>query len=325
MRTREITFREAIYEALVEEMRADESIFLMGEDIRLRHPTKPLLEEFGDMRVIDTPIAESGFTGAAVGAAAVGMKPVICHGRCDFMLYAFDSIVNQAAKWRFQTGHPSRLPIVIRVGTGGYNGSGCHHSQSLEAAFLNIPGLDIAIPSTPYDAKGLLKTALRGVRPVLFFEHVQLSGMRGPVSESEYTIPFGKADVKKEGSDVTVVATAFMVRKALNVADKLENENISVEVLDPRTLIPLDREAITGSIEKTGRLVTVEEGCRRGGLGAEVAATVAEEVYDALKAPVTRVANPNAMIPYKAENETHILPQEEDIEKAIKKIVYKRS
>lgn len=325
MSARVITFREAIYEALAEEMRADDSIFLMGEDIRLSPSTKPLWEEFGEMRVIDTPIAESGFTGAAVGAAAVGMRPVVCHGRCDFMLYAFDSIANQAAKWRFQTGYPSRLSMVVRIGTGGYRGSGCHHSQSLEALFLNLPGLDIAIPSTPYDAKGLLKTALRGVRPVLFFEHVQLSNVKGPVPESEYTIPFGKADVKREGEDVTVVATAFMVQKVLNVGDRLESENIGVEVLDPRTLIPLDREAIIASIEKTGRLVTVEEGCRRGGWGAEVATIVAEEAYDALKAPVMRVANPDAMIPYKAENEVHILPQEKDIEKAIKKAISKTS
>lgn len=319
--TREITFREAIHEALSEEMRLNDSIFLMGEDIRHSSLTRPLWDEFGDMRVIDTPIAESGFTGAAVGAAAMGMRPVVCHGRCDFMLYAFDSIVNQAAKWRFQTGYPSQLSMVVRIGTGGYRGSGCHHSQSLEAVFLNIPGIDIAIPSTPRDAKGLLKTALRGVRPVLFFEHVQLGDVIGEVPQSEYTIPFGEADVKREGKDATVVATAFMVRKTLNVADRLNGEDISVEVLDPRTLIPLDREAIVGSVEKTGRLVTVEEGCRRGGLGAEVAAIVAEEANDALEAPMIRVANPDAMIPYKAENELHILPQEDDIERAIRKAI----
>ena len=323
--TREITFGEAIREALAEEMRLNDSIFLMGEDIRHGSVTRPLWDEFGDMRVIDTPIAESGFTGAAVGAAAVGMRPVVCHGRCDFMLYAFDSIANQAAKWRFQTGYPSQLSMVVRIGTGGYRGSGCHHSQSLEAAFLNIPGIDIAIPSTPYDAKGLLKTALRGVRPVLFFEHVQLGGVMGAVPPSEYTIPFGEADVKREGEDVTVVATAFMVLKALNVADRLKGDGINVEVLDLRTLIPLDREAIVSSVEKTGRLVTVEEGCRRGGLGAEVAAIVAEEANDALKAPVIRVANPDAMIPYKAENELHILLQEGDIERAIRKAISAKS
>ena len=323
--TREITFGEAIREALAEEMRLNDSIFLMGEDIRHGSVTRPLWDEFGDMRVIDTPIAESGFTGAAVGAAAVGMRPVVCHGRCDFMLYAFDSIANQAAKWRFQTGYPSRLPMVVRIGTGGYLGYGCHHSQSLEAIFLNIPGIDIAIPSTPYDAKGLLKTALRSVRPVLFFEHVQLGGVRGAVPPSEYTIPFGEADVKREGEDITVVATAFMVWKALNVADRLKGEGISIEVLDLRTLIPLDREAIVGSVEKTGRLVTVEEGCRRGGLGAEVTAVVAEEANDAFEAPVIRVANPDAMIPYKAENELHILPQEGDIERAIRKAISEKS
>ena len=321
--TREITFGEAIREALAEEMRSDDSIFLMGEDLRHGALTRPLWDEFGDMRVIDTPIAESGFTGAAVGAAAVGMRPVVCHGRGDFMLYAYDSIANQAAKWRFQTGYPSRLPMVVRIGTGGFRGAGCHHSQSLEAAFLNIPGIDLAIPSTPYDAKGLLKTALRGVRPALFFEHVQLPGVKGPVPESEYAIPFGEADVKREEEDVTVVATAYMVWKALSVADRLKGEGIGVEVLDPRTLIPLDRDAIVRSVRKTGRLVTVEEGCRRGGVGAEVAAVVAEEAPGALEAPVIRVANPDAMVPYKAENEVHILPQEGDIERAIREAVSK--
>jgi pyruvate dehydrogenase E1 component beta subunit len=321
MSVREISLSEAIKETLVEEMRRDDSIFLMGEDVRHHHLTKPLWEEFGDMKVLDTPIAESGFTGAAVGAAAVGMRPVVFHGRCDFMLYAFDSIVNQAAKWRFQTGHPSKLPVVVRAGTGGYHGSGCHHSQSLETLFLNIPGLDIAIPSTPYDAKGLLKTALRGVRPVLFFEHTQLMSVKGPVPEKDYTIPFGKANLKRVGKDVTVVATGFMVWKALSVADRLKGENISVEVLDPRTLVPLDRASIISSVRKTGRLVTVEEGCRRGGFGAEVATIIVEEVHDTLVAPVIRVANPDAIIPYKTENEVHILPQERDIESAIRKSI----
>jgi len=320
MKMREMTLSEAIQEAIGEEMRRDETIFLLGEDVRHRPHTRPLWEEFGDLRVIDTPIAESGFTAAAVGAAAVGMRPIVYHDRCDFMLYAFDSITNQAAKWRFQTGHPSQLPMVVMAGTGGYRGAGCHHSQSLEALFLNVPGIEIVIPSTPHDAKGLLKTALRGIMPVLFFVHVQLRGIRGPVPEVDYMIPFGKADIKREGEDVTVVATALMVRKALSVAKRLEREGISVEVIDPRTLVPIDREAIIGSVRKTGRLVTVEEGCRRGGFGSEVAAIVAEEAPRALATPVLRVANPNAMIPYKAENEVHVLPQEEDIERAIRKI-----
>jgi pyruvate dehydrogenase E1 component beta subunit len=318
---RMITFDEAIYEALDEEMEKDEVVFLMGEDLSHLGLTRLLYEKYGDERVIDTPIAESGFTGAAVGAAAVGMRPIVCHSRADFMLYAFDSIANQAAKWRFQTGDSSKLQMVIRAGTGGYRGSGCHHSQSLEALFMNVPGIDLAVPSTPYDAKGLLKSALRSVKPVLFFEHIMLRGVKGSVPEEEYTVPFGEAEVRVEGEDVTVVATALMLWKALNVAKKMEMEGVSVEVLDPRTLIPLDRETIISSVRKTGRLITVEEGCRRSGVGSEVATVVAESIPYSLKTPVIRVANPDAMIPYKVENEAHVLPQEDDIERAIRAVI----
>jgi pyruvate dehydrogenase E1 component beta subunit len=318
MNIREITFNDAIYEALDEEMEEDETVFLMGEDLSHLGFTRHLHEKYGDERVIDTPIAESGFTGAAVGAAIVGMKPVVCHSRADFMLYAYDSIANQAGKWRFQTGKSSRLQMVVRAGTGGHRGSGCHHSQSLEALFLNVPGINIAIPSTPYDAKGLLKTALRNGKPVLFFEHSMLRRVKGLVPEAKYTIPFGEADIKAEGEDVTIVATALMVWKALSVAERMEIEGVSVEVLDLRTLVPLDRERIIKSVKKTKRLVTVEEGCMRGGVGSEVAAIVAESVPSSLETPVIRVANPDAIIPYKVENEVHVLPQENDIEKAIR-------
>lgn len=321
---REITFEEAVYEALSLEMRKDETVFLMGEDLRHSGITGRLWKEFGDWRVIDTPIAESGFTGAAVGAAITGMRPVVSHGRCDFMLYAYDSIVNQAAKWIFQTGPQSRLPLVVRVGTGGYWGSGCHHSQSQEALFLNVPGIEIAIPSNPHDAKGLLLTALRRGKPVLFFEHGQVQRTRGDVPEGEYEIPFGRAEVKREGADATVVATAYMVSKSLEAAEKLKGEGISVEVLDPRTLVPLDRSTIVKSVKKTGGLVTVEEGCRTGGVGAEIATTIAEEAPSLLKAPVIRVANPDSHVPYKAENERHVLPQVEDIVQAVREVVGKR-
>jgi pyruvate dehydrogenase E1 component beta subunit len=320
MGIREITFDEAIFEALDEEMDGDETVFLMGEDLSHRGLTHRLQEKYGNERIIDTPIAESGFTGAAVGAAIAGMRPVVCHGRADFMLYAYDSIANQAAKWRFQTGKSSKLPMVVRAGTGGHRGSGCHHSQSLEALFLNVPGIDIAIPSTPYDAKGLLKTALRSVKPVLFFEHIMLRQVKGPVPKAKYDVPFGEADIKVEGKDVTVVATAFMVQKTLGVAEKMNTDGVSVEVLDPRTLIPLDHEAIIRSVKKTGRLVTVEEGCMRGGIGSEVASIIAESVPSALKTPVIRVANPDAIIPYKVENEAHVLPQKDDIERAIRTV-----
>jgi pyruvate dehydrogenase E1 component beta subunit len=283
-----------------------------------------LWEEFGNKRVINTPIAESGFTGAAVGAAITGMRPIVCHGRVDFMLYAYDAIVNQAAKWRFQTGYPSELPLVIRVGTGGYRGSGCHHSQSLESLFINIPGLSVVIPSTPYDAKGLLKTAFRSVKPVLFFEHSQLGQVTGEVPTTEYCIPFGKADVKSTGKDVTIVATAFMVHRSLKVAGKLSQEGIKVEVIDLRSLAPMDRSTIVESVQKTGRLVTVEEGVKTGGIGSEISGIILEEDPSILEAPSIRVANPDSMLPYKLENEKYILPQDEDIELAVRNVLGKR-
>jgi pyruvate dehydrogenase E1 component beta subunit len=320
---REVTFSEAICEAIKEEMRKDGAVFIIGEDVRSMPPFNSLRAEFGDERVIDAPIAESGFTGAAVGAAITGMKPIVYHGRCDFMLYAYDSIANQAAKWRFQTGHQSKLNMVIVAGTGGYSGSGCHHSQSLESMFLNVPGISLAVPSNPYDAKGLLKTAMKEERPVIYFIHVQLRNVKGAVPENDYSIPFGKASVKREGEDATIVATALMVHKALNAAEGLEKEGVSVEVLDPRTLVPLDLETMIDSVRKTGRLITVEEGCRRGGFGAEVVTIVAEKTLNSLKAPPVRVANPNAMIPYKAENEAHVLPQAENIKAAVMETVSK--
>ena len=194
-----LTFGEAIREALWEEMVKDERVFVMGEDVRLRGITKTLWEEFGDERIINTPIAESAFTGAGIGAAITGMRPVVYHSRCDFTLYAMDSIVNQAAKWTFHTGGQFKVPLVIRVGTGGYRGSGCHHSQSLESLYMNVPGIDVVMPSTPYDAKGLLKTALMVEHPVMFFEHNQLMNVEGVVPKMEYEISFGVADVKKKG------------------------------------------------------------------------------------------------------------------------------
>jgi pyruvate dehydrogenase E1 component beta subunit len=318
---RKLTFNEAIIEALTHKMRNDDTIFLIGEDLRYGQLTRSLWKEFGNQRVIDTPIAESGFTGAAVGASIAGMKPVVCHGRCDFMLYAYDSIVNQAAKWRFQTGYPSELPMVIRIGTGGHRGSGCHHSQSLESLFMNVPGLDIVIPSSPHDAKGLMNTALESIRPTLFFEHNQLRMVKGNVPKGDYQIPFGVAEIKKEGSDVTIVATGFMVNESLKAANSFDDESVSVEVLDPRTIIPLDREAIIKSVRKTGRLITAEEGCKTGGFSAEVISTVAEKAHTALKAPVVRIANPDAIIPYKTENEIHVLPNEKDIQRAIRSVV----
>lgn len=316
-----LTFGEAIREALWEEMVKDERVFVMGEDVRLRGITKTLWEEFGDERIINTPIAESAFTGAGIGAAITGMRPVVYHSRCDFTLYAMDSIVNQAAKWTFHTGGQFKVPLVIRVGTGGYRGSGCHHSQSLESLYMNIPGIDVVMPSTPYDAKGLFKTALMVEHPVMFFEHNQLMNVEGVVPKMEYEIPFGVADVKKKGEDVSIVAVGFMVHKALEAASQLIEENIDVEVVDLRTLIPLDKKSIVDSVKKTGRLITIEESCKTGGVGAEVAAVVAESAFDQLKAPLMRIANPDAMVPYKEFNEAYVLPQVDDIIETVRKIV----
>ncbi len=316
-----LTFGEAIREALFEEMIKDERVFVMGEDVRRRGITKTLWEEFGDDRIINTPIAESAFTGAGIGAAITGLKPVVYHSRCDFTLYAMDSIVNQAAKWTFQTGGQFKVPLVIRIGTGGYRGSGCHHSQSLESLYMNVPGIDVVMPSTPYDAKGLLKTAMVMDHPVMFFEHNQLMNLEGIVPEIKYDIPFGVAEIKKKGEDVSIVTIGFMVHKALEAASQLLQENIDVEVVDLRTLVPLDKKSIVDSVKKTGRLITIEESCKTGGIGAEVAALVMENAFDQLKAPLMRIANPDAMVPYKAFNEAYVLPQVEDIVQTVKKII----
>jgi len=319
---RSLTFSEAIREALYEEMIKDERVFIMGEDVRRQGITKTLWEEFGNDRIINTPIAESAFTGAGIGAAITGMKPVIYHSRCDFTLYAIDSIANQAAKWTFHTGGQFKVPLVIRVGTGGYRGSGCHHSQSLESIYMNVPGIDVVMPSTPYDAKGLLKTALEKDHPVMFFEHNQLMNFEGIVPEKKYEIPFGLADIKKKGEDASIVTVGFMVHKALEAASQLLKENIDVEVVDLRTLIPLDEKSIVDSVKKTGRLITIEESCKTGGVGAEVAAVVVENAFDKLKAPLMRIANPDAMVPYKTFNEAYVLPQVEDIVETVTKIIH---
>jgi len=322
---RKITYKEALREALREEMRRDPTVFLLGEDIGRYwggafKVTNGLAEEFGDERVRDTPISESAIIGAAVGAAITGTRPVAEIMFGDLTALAMDQIANQAAKIHYMFGGQVNVPLVIRTPFGAGVNIAAHHSQSLEAWFLHVPGLYVAVPSTPYDAKGLLKTAIRGSNPVFFCEHKLLYPMEGEVPEDEYTVPFGVADVKREGSDVTIVATLYMVRKALNAAKELETEGISVEVVDPRTLAPLDKQTIISSVKKTGRLVVVSEDCKTAGVSAEIAATVAEEAIDYLDARVKRVAEPDTPIPFSPPLEQYVIPNEKSIIKAVKEI-----
>jgi pyruvate/2-oxoglutarate/acetoin dehydrogenase E1 component len=326
MQMRKITYREALREALKEEMHRDKTIFLLGEDIGRYwggafKVTEGLAEEFGDERVRDTPISESAIIGTAVGAAITGMRPVAEIMFGDLTALAMDQIANQAAKIRYMFGGQISVPLVIRTPFGAGVNIASHHSQSLEAWFMHIPGLHVAVPSTPYDAKGLLKTAVRSDNPVVFCEHKLLYPIEGEVPEEEYTIPFGVADVKREGSDVTVVTTLYMVHKALNAARELEAEGISIEVVDPRTLTPLDKQTIIRSVKKTGKIVIVSEDCKTAGVSAEIASIVAEEALDYLDAPIKRVAEPDTPIPFSPPLEQHVIPDEGAIIKAVKEVV----
>jgi pyruvate/2-oxoglutarate/acetoin dehydrogenase E1 component len=324
---REITYRDALREALREEMLQDETVFVLGEDVGRYWKgafkvTKGLAEEFGDERVRDTPISESAIIGVATGAAITGMRPIAEIMFGDLSALAMDQIANQAAKLTYMFGGQTKVPLVIRMPFGAGVNVAAHHSQSLEAWFLHVPGLKIAMPSTPYDAKGLLKTAIRDDNPVMFFEHKLLYNIKGPVPEEEYTVPLGVADVKRKGEDVTIVATLYMVHKSLAAAEELGKEEISVEVVDPRTLVPLDKQAIIDSVKKTGRIVIVTEDCKTGGVSAEIAAVVAEEAIDYLDAPVKRVAEPDTPIPFSPPLERFVIPDEKKIIGAVKEVIH---
>jgi pyruvate/2-oxoglutarate/acetoin dehydrogenase E1 component len=326
MKMRKVSYRDALREALREEMHRDSTVFLLGEDIGKYWEgafkvTKGLAKEFGDERVRDTPISESAIIGAAVGAAITGMRPVAEIMFGDLTSLAMDQIANQAAKICYMFGGQAKVPLVIRTPFGAGVNIASHHSQSLEAWFMHVPGLLVAVPSTPYDAKGLLKTAIRGNNPVFFCEHKLLYSLEGEVPEDEYVIPFGVADVKRDGSDVTVVATLYMVHKALEAAEELGGEGVSVEVIDPRTLVPLDKQAIIKSVKKTGKIVIVSEDCKTAGVSAEIAALVAEEAIDYLDAPIKRVAEPDTPIPFSPPLEQHVIPNEKAIVKAVKEIL----
>jgi pyruvate dehydrogenase E1 component beta subunit len=322
---RKMTYRDALREALEEEMQRDSAVFLLGEDIG-KHwggafkVTDGLAAKFGEERVRDTPISESAIIGTAVGAAITGMRPVAEIMFGDLTALAMDQIANQAAKIHYMFGGQAKCPLVIRTPFGAGVNIASHHSQSLEAWFMHVPGLLVAVPSTPHDAKGLLKTSIRGNNPVFFCEHKLLYPIEGEVPEEEYTVPFGAADVKREGKDATIVATLYMVHKALNAAKTLMDEGISTEVVDPRTLTPLDKETLLKSVRKTGRLVIVSEDCKTAGVSAEIAAIVAEEALDYLDAPIKRVAEPDTPIPFSPALENAVIPDEKAIIKAVKEI-----
>jgi pyruvate dehydrogenase E1 component beta subunit len=324
---RKLTFAQALNEALRQEMRRDPTIYVAGEDVGkyggIFGVTAGLLEEFGEERVRDTPITESAIIGSAVGAAAAGLRPVVEIMFIDFIGVALDQLFNQAAKMKYMFGGKAKLPIVVRTTCGAGMSAAAQHSQSLEAWFMHIPGLKVVAPSTPYDAKGLLISSIRDDNPVLFIEHKMLYGIEGEVPEEPYTIPLGVADIKREGKDVTVVATMAMVHKALEAAEDLAKEGIEVEVVDPRTLSPLDRETIINSVKKTHRLVIVHEAVKQAGPGAEIAATVAEEAFEYLDAPIKRVAAPFTPVPFSPVLESAYIPSKENIISAVKEVVGK--
>jgi pyruvate/2-oxoglutarate/acetoin dehydrogenase E1 component len=313
---REITYAEALREALAEEMRRDERVFIYGEDVELGYAftvCKGLIDEFGRERVFDTPICEQTIVGIAVGASMMGMRPVPEIEFCDLLPMCMDQIVNEAAKLRYMSGGQLSFPMVIRSPGGLWGCFAAQHSQTFDAWFMHVPGLKVAVPATPYDAKGLLKTAIRDDTPVLFIERKLLYQIPGPVPEEEYLVPFGEAKIHRKGNDVTIVAIGRMVPEALEAAKLLQKEGISAAVIDPRTLVPLDKASIFESIKETNRAVIVEEGCKTGGVGGEIAALIGEEVFDYLDAPVRRVAAMDTPIPFNQNLEKFVFPSKEKI------------
>jgi len=322
MSEREVTFGEAVLEALQEEMRRDSSVYLIGECIQVLYDRSPLLEEFGSERVRDTPISETAIIASSLGAAITGMRPVAHIMFTDFLCCCMDEVVNQVAKIRYMFGGKAHPHLVIRItSVGGGRSAAAQHSQSLESWFVHVPGLRVVFPSTPYDAKGLMKTAIRSDDPVMFFEHNRLRGVKGVIPEGEYTVPIGVAEVKRKGKDVTIFAYGSLLHTALSAAEKLGKEGVEAEVLDPRTLNPLDRKAVLKSVKNTGRLVTVEEGAKSCGMGAEIAAFVADDAFDYLDAPIKRVAALDTPLPMSPPLERFVLPDESKIIQAVKAIV----
>src|SRR2546426_532252 len=321
-RTREITFGQAINEALAEEMRRDPRVFIIGEDVaEAGTPFKVLsglVKEFGTERVIDSPISEAGIAGIGVGAAMTGMRPVVDIMFGDFITLTMDQLVNQAAKIHYMSGGKLKVPMVLRTTLGATRRSAAQHSQSLQAWVSHIPGLKVVLPSTPYDAKGLLKSAIRDDNPVVFFEDKMMYRLKGPVPSEEYTIPFGEADVKREGDDVTIVATSSMVQVSLAAAELLEADGISAEVVDPRTTAPLDARTLVESARKTSRVIVMDEGYQRYGITAELAAVIAEGAFHYLDAPVTRLGAMDVPVPFSPVLEDLTVPTPELVVEAAK-------
>ena len=323
---RELTYREALREAMAEEMERDERVFLMGEEVGHYNGaykvSEGLLDRFGERRVVDTPIAETGFAGVGIGAAMVGLRPIIEFMTWNFSLCAYDQLVNNAAKLRYMSGGQITLPIVFRGPGGAAHQLAAQHSQAVESLYAYVPGLKVMAPSTPADAKGLLKTAIRDENPVIFIEGEVLYGQKGQVQDGEYQIPLGQGEVKREGKDVTIVAWSKMVHASLDAATELAKEGIELEVIDPRTLRPLDDQMIFDSVKKTNRCIIVEEGWPFAGLGAEIAYRIMKEGFDYLDAPVVRVTGEDVPMPYAKNLEHEVFPGAEKIIRAVKDVLY---
>jgi pyruvate/2-oxoglutarate/acetoin dehydrogenase E1 component len=322
---RMLTYAQALAEGMAEEMRRDPTVMLWGIDIGpyggAFGATRGLYEEFGPERVIDMPVSEAGYTGCGVGAAATGLRPIVELQFSDWITIASDMLINQAANMRYMFGGKLSIPLVLRAPVGGYTSAAAQHSHMFESMFAFVAGLKVVLPSTPYDAKGLIKTAIRDNNPVIFFEHKKLYEVEGEVPEEEYTIPFGQADVKRAGSDVTIVTYAYMVAKSLAAAEQLAREGIDVEVVDLRTVDPIDEEAIVASVKKTHRLVVVQETWRKCSVSSEVAAIVAEKALDYLDEPVLRVTAHDVPTPFAPVLEEYVLPNEAKIVAAVRQVM----
>ena len=321
---KEISYRNSLNEAFIEEMDKDEKVFVIGEDVGiyggLFHVTEGLFDKYGPERIMDTPICEQTIIGTAVGAALMGFRPIAEISYFDFILLAMDQICNQAAKI-MQVASCLKMPLVIRTQGGVGGGVGCHHSQSLEALFCHFPGLQVIMPSSPSDAKGLLKSSIASDGPVIFIENKKLYDITGPVPEEEIFVPIGKADIKREGKDITIIATSYMVYESLKAAGDLEKDGISVEVVDPRTLVPLDIDLLLDSVKKTKRVLVVHEAVERCGIGAEISAQLNERAFDILSAPVSRLCGMNVAIPANKSLEKVVVPNSDSIKEKVKKML----
>ena len=325
MSMRELSIRDAIREGLREEMNRDQNVFVMGENVAgaggVFKVTQGLLQDFGPQRVIDTPIAEEGFVGMAVGAALTGMRPVVEVMFCDFITLAMDPIINQAAHVRYMTGGQATVPLTIRTTLGAGRSAAAQHSQSIHAWFCHIPGLKVVVPSSPHDAKGLIKAAIRDDNTVMFFEDKMIYDLRGTVPEEEYLIPLGQAEVKRVGEDVTVIATSRLVQEALSAADQLSESGISVEVVDPRTLVPLDKETLLKSAAKTGRVIVADGAYRSYGVTGEISSVIMEDAFYHLQAPIIRIGAMDVPVPFSKPLEDATIPTAKHIVEAARRLM----